>query len=91
MSNDSAYTRTSANYDQVVKAYDKLGHVKEKIIAPNIAKTKSRDLSIYMQTEALRNVLNDNYRLEIEEQLAKEEEERRQMKRKGRSLQRRSL
>lgn len=30
-----------------------------------------------MQTEALRNVLNDNYRLEIEEQLAKEEEERR--------------
>jgi hypothetical protein len=82
-------TRTCANYDKVVEAYNKLGHVKQKVTSPDLRKLPSRDMSIYMQTEALRNVLNENYKLMIEDKM-KEEAKRRKGK-KNRSSKRHSL
>ena len=33
-----------------------------KVTSPNLQKQPARDLSIYMQTEALKNILHDNYK-----------------------------
>ena len=60
--------RTSADYDKTVKAYNLLGHVKNKVISPNFKAAPSRDLGSYMKTEALMNILNDNYRMQLQEE-----------------------
>ena len=66
----STQQQSTVNYDNVVKAKDsQLAHVPNKIVSPKIHHQRSRDLGIYMQTEALKNVLNDNYRQMIDEDI----------------------
>lgn len=55
---------SSVDYDKVIKAYDHLGHLKDKIVSPDIEKQTTRDLSMYTQTEALMNVFNENTMIE---------------------------
>lgn len=50
------------NYENMLKGYDKLGHMKQLSVPFNMAKAKSRDMSMFMQTEAYKNILYDNYR-----------------------------
>ncbi|CDW86902.1 UNKNOWN [Stylonychia lemnae] len=73
--NDGSYsTMTSVNYDKVLEAKHKqVAHLPSKVVSPDLKKAKARDLALYMQTEALRNVLNENYKLQVEEQIAREQ------------------
>lgn len=55
------------NYERMLGGYDKLGHMKKLSVPFDMSKTKSRDMSILMQTEAFKNILYDNYRQQFEE------------------------
>ena len=63
--NDGTFTTmNSINYDKMIEAkHKKIGHLPGKVVSPDLKKLKSRDLALYMQTEALKNVLNENYKL----------------------------
>ena len=55
------------NYEKMLKGYEKLGHMKKLSVPFDMGKSKSRDMSMLMQTEAYKNILYDNYRLQCEE------------------------
>eukprot|EP00347_Sterkiella_histriomuscorum_P018469 403345401 len=68
-------TASSLNYDKVLKAqHTQIAHLPKKVVSPNLKQYQGRDLSIYMQTEALKNVLNDNYRMQVEQHMQLEQE-----------------
>ena len=53
------------NYDKCVKAWYKLGHVKEHVKGFAIGSQLPRDISMYTQTDALYNIMMENQRLSL--------------------------
>lgn len=58
------------NYEKMLRGYDKLGHMKKLSVPFDMSKIKSRDMSMMMSTEAYKNILYDNYKLECQEMFA---------------------
>jgi hypothetical protein len=55
------------NYENMQKGFHRLGHIKKQAIGFDMGKSKARDMNMYMTTEAYKNVLYDNYKMECEE------------------------
>lgn len=55
------------NYENMQKGFHRLGHIKKQAIGFDMGKSKARDMNMYMTTEAYKNVLYENYKLECEE------------------------
>ena len=55
------------SYEKMQTGFQKLGHVKKQAIGFDMGKIKARDMNMYMSTEAYKNILYDNYRMEVEE------------------------
>lgn len=55
------------SYERMMTGFHKLGHVKKQAIGFDMGKSKARDMNMYMTTEAYKNVLYENYRLEVEQ------------------------
>ncbi len=51
----------------MLAAYEKLGHMKKLATPFNMSKIKARDLAMLNTTDAYKNILYENYRLEQEE------------------------
>ena len=60
------------NYEKLLGGYEKLGHMKKLSVPFDMGKSKSRDMSMMMQTEAYKNILYENYRLQCEERFSSE-------------------
>jgi hypothetical protein len=50
------------NYEKMLQGYERLGHMKKAAIPFDMSKIKARDMNMYMQTDAYKNILYDNYR-----------------------------
>ena len=59
----------SVDPHKVLSALNRLGHKSCKVITPNMAKTRARDLSFFMQTEMIYNVLRDNENMNLDTSL----------------------
>ena len=56
------------NYDNCVKAWFKLGHVKERVRGgPAFGNQLPRDITMYTQTDALYNIMMENQRFDSTE------------------------
>lgn len=51
------------NYEKMLEGYDKLGHMKKLSVPFDMSKSKARDMTMLMQTDAYKNILYDNYRM----------------------------
>lgn len=60
------------NYEKMLEGYDKLGHMKKLSVPFDMSKSKARDMTMLMQTDAYKNILYDNYRMQCEELVASE-------------------
>ena len=50
----------SVDSNKVCNAYNMLGHLAKKVQSPNFTLRQGRDLSLYMQSEAIRNIMREN-------------------------------
>ena len=55
------------DYEKMLAGYEKLGHMKKLATPFNMSKIKARDLAMLNTTDAYKNILYENYRLEQEE------------------------
>ena len=55
------------NYENIEKGFHRLGHIKKQAVGFDMGKSKARDMNMYMTTEAYKNVLYENYKLECED------------------------
>jgi len=55
------------SYEKMAKGFHKLGHIKKQAIGFDMGKAKARDMNMYMVTDAYKNNLYENYKLECEE------------------------
>ena len=55
------------NYEKMLSGYERLGHMKKLAVPFDMGKAKARDSSMLMQTDAYKNILYENHRLEYEE------------------------
>jgi hypothetical protein len=51
----------------MISGFEKLGHFKKLAVPFNMGKAKARDMSMLMTTDAYKNILYDNYRMQCEE------------------------
>lgn len=50
------------NYEKMLAGHEKLGHFKKLSVGFDMGKSKARDMSMMMQTEAYKNILYENYK-----------------------------
>ena len=59
----------SVDPHKVLEGLNRLGHKSQKIFTPNMAKSRARDLSFFMQTDMIYNVLRDNENMNLDTSL----------------------